>query len=64
MIKNETEYAAALTMVEPFLKKGFEQLTPDDDEELALISKLIEEYESIYYPLPFKPTNVPPQYKP
>ena len=58
MIKNETEYRAALAMIELFLKKGFEQLTPEEDEELARISMLIEEYESVHYPLPFKPTNI------
>lgn len=57
-INNETEYRAALAMIEPFLKKGFEQLTPEEDEELARISMLIEEYESVHYPLPFKPTNI------
>ena len=61
MIKNETEYRAALTTIEPFLKKGFEQLTPEEDEELARISMLIEEYESIHYPLPFTPLSINPK---
>lgn len=60
IINNETEYRFALAMIEPFLKKGFEQLMPEEDEELGHISMLIEEYESIHYPLPFKLINAPP----
>ena len=35
IINNETEYRFALAMIEPFLKKGFEQLMPEEDEELG-----------------------------
>ena len=57
-ISNELEYQAALQAIEPFLQKGFEHLTIEEDEELARMTSLIEEYEAVHYPLPFKPKTL------
>ena len=57
-ISNESEYQAALAAIEPFLQKGFEHLSFEEDEELARITSLIEDYEAIHYPLPFKPKTL------
>ena len=57
-ISNELEYQAALAAIEPFLQKGFDNLTVEEDEELARMTSLIEEYEAVHYPLPFKPKTL------
>ena len=57
-ISNESEYQAALAAIEPFLQKGFEHLTMEEDEELARMTSLIEAYEAVHYPLPFKPKTL------
>ena len=57
-ISNEREYRQALASIEPFLKKGFAELSAHEDDELARISALIEAYENVHYPLPFKPQNL------
>jgi HTH-type transcriptional regulator / antitoxin HigA len=58
IISNESEYRLALAAIEPLLQKGFSQLTTEEDDELARITGLIEAYESVNYPLPFKPKNM------
>jgi HTH-type transcriptional regulator / antitoxin HigA len=58
IIKNETEYRAALAAIEPFLQKGFEHLTAAEEEELSRISGLIEAFENAYYPMPFNPKTM------
>ena len=57
-ISNESEYQTALAAIEPFLQKGFEHLSFEEDEELARITSLIEDYEAIHYALPFKPKTL------
>ncbi len=57
-ISNEVEYQAALEAIEPFLQKGFDNLTVEEDDELARMSALIEEYEAVHYPMPFKPKTM------
>lgn len=57
-ISNDDEYQAALDAIEPFLQKGFVNLTVEEDEELARMSALIEEYEAVHYPMPFKPKTI------
>ena len=54
-ISNESEYQAALAVIEPFLQKGFDNLTIEEDEVLANVTSLIEDYEAVQFPLPFKP---------
>jgi antitoxin component HigA of HigAB toxin-antitoxin module len=49
-ISNEREYRQALAAIEPFLKKGFAELSTQEDEELARLSALIEAYENVHYP--------------
>ena len=57
-ISTEAEYRSALQYIEPFLQKGFDHLTPEEDEELARVSLLIQEYENIHYSLPFQPATL------
>lgn len=53
-ITNETEYRKALEIIEPFLLKGFDNLTEEEELELHRMSLLIEAYEDIHYMMPFK----------
>lgn len=53
-ITNETEYRKALEIIEPFLLKGFDNLTEEEELELNRMSLLIEAYEDIHYMMPFK----------
>ena len=57
-IINERDYQMALSEVETYLQKGFKSLTETETCELQRISLLIEKYESIHYPLPFKPQTI------
>jgi HTH-type transcriptional regulator / antitoxin HigA len=57
-ITSQADYRLALAIIEPFLKKGFDALTPEEDDELARISMLIEQYEAVHYPMPFKPKTI------
>lgn len=57
-IQTEADYQAALAAIEPYLQKGFANLSQEEDEELARISSLIEEYEAFAYPMPFKPKTL------
>jgi HTH-type transcriptional regulator/antitoxin HigA len=57
-ITSQADYRLALAVIEPFLKKGFDALTPEEDDELARISMLIEQYEAVHYPMPFKPKTI------
>jgi HTH-type transcriptional regulator / antitoxin HigA len=57
-ITNDREHQIALDFIEPFLKKGFANLTADEDTELYRVSMLIHEYEKVLYPLPIKPQTI------
>jgi HTH-type transcriptional regulator / antitoxin HigA len=57
-VSTESEYRAALSVIEPYLKRGFEHLTIEEDTELARISLLIEDFENKHYPMPFKPKTL------
>lgn len=57
-LSNETEYHAALAEIEPLLQKGFDNLSIEEEDKLEYISKLIEDYEKVYYPLPFNPKTI------
>ncbi len=48
----ERGYHIAMTEIEQFLAKGFDNLSPDEDRELERLSKVVFEYESIHFPLP------------
>jgi HTH-type transcriptional regulator / antitoxin HigA len=58
LISSEAEYRSALAAIEPFLQKGFDNLSSNEDEELASITKAIEEYETMHYHLPFTPKTL------
>ncbi len=57
-ITNEAEYKKALEPIEAFIKKGFNKLTDAETMELQRISLLVEKYEAVQYPLPFKPQTI------
>ena len=57
-LKNEAEYRSALATIEPFLLKGFAQLSPEEDATLVEMTQLIEAYEATHYPLPFTPKTL------
>ncbi|MFZ4544435.1 MAG: helix-turn-helix domain-containing protein [Saprospiraceae bacterium] len=58
IISSEQEYLMALNEIEPYLQKGFANLSEDEDEYLAQITAMIANYESDKYPLPFKPKTL------
>ena len=57
-INNEAEHDLALSFIEPFLKRGFANLTTEEDAELYRVSMLIHNYEKVYYPMPLKPQTI------
>jgi HTH-type transcriptional regulator / antitoxin HigA len=57
-INNEIGYKSALEAVENYLQKGFDKLNESETIELQQISLLIEKYEALHYPLPFKPQTI------
>jgi len=57
-ITNNAAYKEALQAIEVFLQKGFDKLTEPETFELQRISLLIEKYEAVHYPLPFKPQSI------
>jgi HTH-type transcriptional regulator / antitoxin HigA len=57
-INTESEYRLALESIEPYLKKGFAQLSVEEDEVLAQLTAQIEHYEATHYPMPSKPKTI------
>jgi len=57
-ITNETDYQHAMQAIEVFLQKGFDKLSEAETLELQRISLLVEKYEAVQYPLPFKPQSI------
>ena len=53
-IETNSQYHAALALIESFIKKGFNNLTKAETEKLAELSKSIEEYETQKYPMPLR----------
>jgi HTH-type transcriptional regulator / antitoxin HigA len=53
-IINNSEYFSALALIEKFIEKGFDKLSPQETEELAQLSKNIEVYEMKKYPMPLQ----------
>ena len=49
---NNSEYFSALALIEKFIEKGFDKLSPQETEELAQLSKRVELYEMKKYPMP------------
>lgn len=50
-IENDGDLAHAETIVDRLLSKG-ENLSPEEEKLLILVSDLIEAYEDIHYPIP------------
>jgi antitoxin component HigA of HigAB toxin-antitoxin module len=57
-IKTHRDYQLARAVIEKFLAKGFDNLTPEDDEKLEVLSREVHEYEKIHYPMPVKMDNL------
>ncbi len=57
-ILTEEDYQNALAAIEPFLQKGFANLSVTEDVELARLTALIDAYEAVHYALPFKPKTL------
>ena len=53
-ITTKKEYYLAMSEIENYLAKGFENLTPEEDEQLHLLSQEVSRYEKIYFPMPVK----------
>jgi HTH-type transcriptional regulator/antitoxin HigA len=53
-IKNNSGYFSALALIEKFIEKGFDNLSPQETEELAQLSKMVELYEMKKYPMPLQ----------
>ena len=56
-IKKESDYKVAITKIDFFLKKGFNNLTKEETKELETISKFVASFEKEYYPIP-EPTTL------
>ena len=57
IIKTEEENERMLAFVESLMKKGEDNLTPEEDTLLELLTGLIHDFESIAYPIPKSPPH-------
>ncbi len=53
-IKTRREYHLAMAEIETYLAKGFDNLTAQEDDELEILSKKVNQYENIHFPMPVK----------
>jgi HTH-type transcriptional regulator/antitoxin HigA len=53
-IKTRSEYHLAMAEIETYLAKGFDNLTPEEDDELEKLSKKVSKYEVVHFPMPVK----------
>ena len=51
-LNTENDYKAAIARIEFFLKKGFNQLSNEETQELETTSKIVSSYEKLHYPIP------------
>lgn len=51
-IVTNSQYHRTLAEIETFIEKGFSKLTKSETAQLANLSKVVEEYESLKYPMP------------
>ena len=52
VIKTEEENERALAIVESLMKKGEENMTPEEDALLELLTDLVHDFETRAYPIP------------
>jgi antitoxin component HigA of HigAB toxin-antitoxin module len=55
-IENRHQYYLAMAEIENYLQKGFSNLTEQEDEQLAVLSRAAEAWEIKEYPMPMQPT--------
>jgi antitoxin component HigA of HigAB toxin-antitoxin module len=53
-INTPGEYSAAVAEIETYLSKGFDNLTLVEEEALETLSKKVNEYELVHFPMPVK----------
>jgi HTH-type transcriptional regulator / antitoxin HigA len=53
-IKTRRDYHLAMAVIESYLAKGVDHLTPQEDDEFARLSKKVNEYEKVHFPMPVK----------
>ena len=53
-IKTRRDYHLAMAEIENHLSKGFDKLTPVEEEHLDKLSKMVSKYEKIYFPMPVR----------
>lgn len=53
-IKTRKDYHLAMAEIETYLAKGFDNLSPKEDDELEKLSKRVSEYEKVHFPMPVK----------
>ncbi len=51
-IEQDSQYKRALAEIETFLQKGFSNLTKSETTQLDNLSKNVEKYERLKYPMP------------
>ena len=51
-IETSSDYHLAMAEIEVYLAKGFDNLTPAEDNELENLSKMVSQYEKIHFPMP------------
>lgn len=51
-IETNSQYHRALTEIETFIEKGFDNLTKSQTTQLEILSRQVEEYETLKYPMP------------
>ena len=57
VIETEAEFERADAEVGRLLRKGYENLSPEEQRLLALLSRLIEDYEDRAFPVPNSPPH-------
>lgn len=55
-IENKHQYYTAMAQIEVYLQKGFSNLTEEEDEQLAVLSRAVEAWEIKEYPMPVQPS--------
>jgi len=57
-IVTSEDYNKAMAEIEVYLVKGFDNLTPEEEDALEVISKSVSEYEQIHFPMPVEESGL------
>ena len=58
VITTENQYNEALALIETFVQKGTNAMSPEDDEEFLRLALLVEAYEQKVAPMPLPPQSL------